>query len=366
MVDPLRPAHPDAADPLDGADRVDAADRLDVVDLDETDPADAIVVTDPLAVRPLDIAVTGGSGFIGSHVVDALVAAGHRVRVVDLRPPHRGDVGHRPVDISDVPGLVAAFDGAQVVFHLAAVSNINDAYDLPVEAVRINVGGTAAVWEAARRAGVYRAVLASTVWVYAGAEGEGPFDEQDAFHLPKAGHVYTSSKIAAELIVHNYAELYGQRFTILRYGIPYGPRMRDELVIPRFLRTALSGQPLTINGDGSQYRNYVYIADLAEAHVRVLSPVAENEVINLEGTEQVSIRRVADTVRELIGEHVRVVHVPGRAGDYAGKEVSAAKAWRLLGWRAGTSFEDGMRHYVSEYLASRVADEVEATMVTGD
>jgi UDP-glucose 4-epimerase len=317
-------------------------------------------------VEPLEIAVTGGSGFIGSHVVDALAAAGHRLRVVDVRPPHRDDVGFRAVDIVDVAGLTDAFAGVDVVFHLAAVSNINDAFDHPVETVQVNVGGTAAVWEAARRAGVGRAILASTVWVYAGAEGDAPLDEQDPFHLPKAGHIYTSSKISAELIVHNYAELYGQRFTILRYGIPYGPRMREALVIPRFLRVALSGQPLTINGDGSQYRNYVYIGDLAEAHVRALSPVAENEVINLEGTEKVSIRQVAETVRELLGDHVRVVHLPNRVGDYAGKEVSAEKAWRLLGWRATTLFEDGMRRYVDDYLTARVAEESDVPLVTGD
>jgi UDP-glucose 4-epimerase len=317
-------------------------------------------------VEPLEIAVTGGSGFIGSHVVDALAAAGHRLRVVDVRPPHRDDVGFRAVDIVDVAGLTDAFAGVDVVFHLAAVSNINDAFDHPVETVQVNVGGTAAVWEAARRAGVGRAILASTVWVYAGAEGDAPLDEQDPFHLPKAGHIYTSSKISAELIVHNYAELYGQRFTILRYGIPYGPRMREALVIPRFLRVALSGQPLTINGDGSQYRNYVYIGDLAEAHVRALSPVAENEVINLEGIEKVSIRQVAETVRELLGDHVRVVHLPNRVGDYAGKEVSAEKAWRLLGWRATTLFEDGMRRYVDDYLTARVAEESDVPLVTGD
>ena len=311
----------------------------------------------------LTIAVTGGAGFIGSHVVDALTAAGHRLRVVDVRPPHRADVAFHPVDITDVDGLTAAFVGADVVFHLAAVSNINDAFDHPVETVRINVAGTTAVWEAARRCEVSRAVLASTVWVYAGADGPAPLDEDEPFHLPKAGHIYTSSKIAAELVVHNYAELYGQRFTILRYGIPYGPRMREELVIPRFLRIALSGEPLTINGDGSQYRNYVYIADLADAHVRALSPAAENEVINLEGTEQVSVRRLADTVRLLIGDHVQVQYVPSRAGDYAGKEVSADKAWRLLRWRARTSFEDGMRRDVDAYLADRNAA---AALVTGD
>ncbi len=169
------------------------------------------------------------------------------------------------------------------MFHLAAVSNVNDAFERPLDCVAINITGTANVWEACRRNGVRRAVLASTVWVYAGARGDGPFDEDTPFHLPSAGHIYTSSKIADELIVHNYAELYNQPFTILRYGIPFGPRMRDALVIPLFVRRALAGETITINGDGSQFRNYVYISDLARAHVLALGPAAENEVFNLEG-----------------------------------------------------------------------------------
>jgi UDP-glucose 4-epimerase len=215
--------------------------------------------------------------------------------------------------------------------------------------VRINVEGTANVWEAARRAGVGRAVLASTVWVYAGASGPGPFDEETPFHLPSAGHIYTSSKIAAELVAHNYLELYGQSFTILRYGIPYGPRMRDELVIPAFIRRALAGDPITINGDGSQYRNYVWIADIADAHVRALDPAAENQLFNLEGLERVSVRRLAETIRDVVGDSVEIVCGPARPGDYGGKDVSAAKAARVLGWTAHTPFATGIRDLIDTY-----------------
>jgi UDP-glucose 4-epimerase len=301
----------------------------------------------------LHVAITGGSGFIGSNVVDALVAAGHRVTVLDVRPPHRDDVAYVPLDITDVDALTVAFDGVDVVFHLAAVSNINDAFEHPLETVAVNVSGTTNVWEAARRCGVARAVLASTVWVYAGAIGPGPFDEEAPFHLPVAGHIYTSSKIAAEMVVHNYHELYGQPFTILRYGIPYGPRMREALVIPQFIRRALEGTPITINGDGSQFRNYVYVADLCEAHLRALAPAAENEVINLEGTEPITVLRLAETIRSIIGDRVVIEHVPARVGDYGGKEVSAAKALRLLGWAASTPFEEGMRRTIECYIEGR-------------
>jgi UDP-glucose 4-epimerase len=297
------------------------------------------------------IAVTGGSGFIGSHVVDRLIGAGHTVIVIDTRPPHRPDVTYRQVDLSDLGGIVGATRDVDVVFHLAAVSNVNDAYKHPVGTIRINVTGTVNVFEAGRRNGVQRTVLASTVWVYAGAHGDAPLDEDAPFHLPSAGHIYTSSKIASELIAHNYNELYDTSFTILRYGIPFGPRMREQLVIPRFVRMALDGDPITVHGDGSQFRNYVYVEDLADAHVLALSDEAENEVFNLEGAEPVTIRRVTEAIRDSLGIPMTVQFGEARPGDYAGKEVSGEKASRVLGWKPVTPFEEGMRRYVDWYFA---------------
>jgi UDP-glucose 4-epimerase len=302
------------------------------------------------------IAITGGSGFIGSHVVDRLIDAGHTLFVLDTRPPHRPDVTYRQVDLSNLGGLVQATRDIDVVFHLAAVSNVNDAYDHPVGTVRINVTGTVNVFEASRRNEISRTVLASTVWVYAGAHGDAPLDEEAPFHLPSAGHIYTSSKIASELIAHNYNELYATPFTILRYGIPFGPRMREQLVIPRFVHMALKGETITVHGDGSQFRNYVYVEDLAEAHVLALSPDAENEVFNLEGAEPITIRRVTEAIRDTLDIEVDVKFGEARPGDYAGKEVSGDKVKQVLGWVPTTKFEDGMRQYVDWYLAEAELD----------
>jgi UDP-glucose 4-epimerase len=301
------------------------------------------------------IAITGGSGFIGSHVVDRLIDAGHTLFVLDTRPPHRPDVTYRHVDLSDLGGLVQATRDCDVVFHLAAVSNVNVAYEHPVGTVRINITGTVNLFEASRRNEVSRTVLASTVWVYAGAHGDAPLDEEAPFHLPSAGHIYTSSKIASELIAHNYNELYETPFTILRYGIPFGPRMREQLVIPRFLHMALNGETITVHGDGSQFRNYVYVEDLAEAHVLALSPDAENEVFNLEGAEPITIRRVTEAIRDTLGIPVPVEFGETRPGDYAGKEVSGDKVKQVLGWVPTTKFEDGMRRYVDWYLSETEA-----------
>ena len=112
--------------------------------------------------------------------------------------------------------------------------------------------------------------------------------------------MYVSTKLAAELLMHSYKEMFGQEFTILRYGIPYGPRMREALVVARFVRAALDGQPITISGTGDQQRNYVYVEDLADAHVRALAPAAANQTLALEGGTPVSVREIADTVRSLV------------------------------------------------------------------
>lgn len=293
--------------------------------------------------------VTGGCGFIGSHVVNRLVAAGHEVSVVDnsLRRASP-DVDYRRSDISDVDALTSAFEGADAVFHLAAVSDVDKAAKDPVGTFDVNVGGTAKVLEAARRAGVSRTLLASTVWVYGATPGEGQIPEEACFDPQAVSHVYTASKLAAEMTVHSYHELYGMEYTILRYGIPYGPGMRDELVVAKFIRQALAGQPLTIAGDGLQYRNYLYVEDLADAHALALRPDAANQVIALEGAEPVSIRHIAESLRELIGS-LSVTYGEKRAGDFAGRAVDAWKAAGLLGWKPETPFTEGLKRCVEWY-----------------
>jgi len=308
------------------------------------------------------VAVTGGSGFIGSHVVDRLHAAGNEVVVIDTRAPHRRDVTYRDADITDLAGLVRATTGCDALFHLAAVSNVNDAHADPVGTFEVNVAGTARACEAARRNQIGRVLLASTVWVYASAPGDGTLTEDSPLLPTGTGHVYTASKIAAELVVSSFGELYGIPYTILRYGIPFGPRMREELVIPRFMASARDGTRITIQGDGLQFRNYLYVEDLADAHVLALGEAGVNQVFNLEGPAPVSIRDIAETARSLVNPQARIEYVAARPGDYAGREISAAKAERLLGWTATTSFDDGVRRYVDWWLD---VDSVDARVSEG-
>ncbi len=299
------------------------------------------------------VIVTGGSGFIGSHVVDACKDAGYDVTVVDYRvSPHRQDVGFENIDLMDLSSVLSATRGAEHIFHLAAVSNVNYAYKYPVYTTALNVLGTANILEAARIHEGTRVYLASTVWVYNGSPNGTSLDENTPFYLNGAGHIYTSTKMASEMICHNYAQLYKVPFTVLRLGIPYGPRMREELLIPIFIKKALNGEPLTIAGKGNQYRNFIYVRDLADAHVKAMSKDAINQTYNLEGPRKVTVLEVAEGIRKNIGDHVKIEFVPERPGDFGGKEISAVKAESDLGWKATVQFEEGLKRTIEWFRSA--------------
>ena len=293
------------------------------------------------------VLVTGGSGFIGSHVVDKLRARGHEPVIYDLRPsPWHTDPAH-PVDtvlgsITDREALERALHSCDAVAHLAAVADVNDVHAEPEDAERVNARGTVAVLEAARRAGVKRIVYASTIWVYSDCEPE-EVDEDTL--LPPPSHLYTSTKLAGELYCKAYQELYGIDYTILRFGIPYGPRAREAAVVPAFVNKALAGEPLTLAGDGSQSRKFVYVEDLADGVALGLEDVASGRVYNLASDETVTIKQIAETIQSLMGD-VEIVHTPARPGDFGGKIVSSQRAERELGWTAATPFAEGVRRYI--------------------
>ena len=291
------------------------------------------------------VLVTGGSGFIGSHVVDKLRGRGHVPVIFDLRrSPWPSAVGVETVvgSITDRGALEGALVGCDAVAHLAAVADVSDVHAEPEGAEQVNARGTAVVLEAARRVGVSRVVYASTIWVYSDCVPEW-VDEETLLAPPS--HLYTSTKLAGELYCKAYQELYGVDYTVLRFGIPYGPRAREAAVIPAFVNKALAGDPLTLAGDGSQSRKFVYVEDLAEGVALGLEPVAVNRVYNLAGDESVTIRQIAETVRELIGD-VQIVYTPARPGDFGGKVVCSERARRELGWTAGTPFAEGVRRYI--------------------
>lgn len=298
--------------------------------------------------KPKKVMVTGGSGFIGSHVVDKLLERGFDTFVLDFVEPHRSDVNHYDVSLLDFDRLQSAMRGISAVFHLGAVADVKDAADYPHYTELVNVRGTINVLEAARLAGVERVIYGSTTWVYSDTAGDRL--DEDAPLSPPA-HIYTATKLASEYYCHAYAKLYRLPTTILRYGIPYGPRGREGAVIPTFVKRALQKQPLVIAGDGLQYRRFVYVEDLAEGNVLGLTPVAAGRTYNLEGNEKITIRRIAEEVQKHLGD-VEIKYVAGRAGDFLGKEISNRRAKEELGWEPKTSFAEGLRRYIMWFLAT--------------
>jgi UDP-glucose 4-epimerase len=296
-------------------------------------------------------------------VVDKLRLRGHEPVIYDLRPSpwHHDDAVETVLgSITDREALERALHSCDAVAHLAAVADVNDVHAEPEDAERINARGTVTVLEAARRAGVKRIVYASTIWVYSDCQEEAV--DEDTL-LPAPSHLYTSTKLAGELYCKAYQELYGIDYTILRFGIPYGPRAREAAVVPSFVGRALRGEPLTLAGDGSQSRRFVYVEDLADGVALGLSPVAINRVYNLASDENVTIKQIAEAIRDELG-NVEIAHAPARPGDFGGKVVCSRRARRELGWAAATPFSEGLHRYISWRLeqessaAEREADSV--------
>ena len=297
------------------------------------------------------VLVTGGSGFIGSHVVDRLLAAGHAPVIFDVRPSEHHTQDQVPFvcgDLADLERLCDAMRGCDAVIHMAAAADVNAVEGAPLDAEERNARGTLNALEAARRGGVERFIYASTIWVYSDTPAEC---HEESLALQPPAHIYSATKLAGELYCRSYGELYGLESTILRFGIPYGPRARPTAVIPAFIGKALAGEPLTVAGDGSQSRRFVYVEDLAAGVVAALDPVAAGRTYNLVGAEDVSIAEIAQAVRAAVGD-VAIERVPGRNGDYAGAPVSGARAAGELGWAPTTSFDEGLRRSVAWHAAT--------------
>ena len=291
----------------------------------------------------MKVLVTGGSGFIGSHVVDQLVEAGHKPVIYDRLPsPFRDDIQTELGELSDLTMLELAMSGCDAVMHLAAAADVNEVAKMPVESEAANARGTLNVLEAARGAGVKRVIYASTIWVYTGESGER-VDEESNLGMPN--HLYTASKLAGEMYCRSYNELYDLEFTVLRFGIPYGPRARPAAVVPAFVGKAMNGQPLTVAGAGDQSRRFVYVEDLASGCVKALDPVAANRTYNLVSDSSVTILEIAELVQELVAP-TGIEYTEQRTADYVGVEVSGVRAEEELGWTAETSFADGVSRYV--------------------
>lgn len=289
----------------------------------------------------LRVLVTGGSGFIGSHVVDKLVANGYNVRVFDKVKPLRDDVEWYKGDLLHESDVLEACKDVEVIYHLAAIADVNVALSSFDLCLMINEKGTMNFLKSAQAEEVERFILASTTWVYGNS-----YDKVDEITpIPLPDHIYTKTKIGQEQLVYSWHKHYGLPYTILRFGIPYGPRMRGNMAISIFTRRALRNEPITVFGDGQQGRCFVYVEDLAEGNVAAMQEAGKNEIFNLAGSQFITMNQIVTGLETILGK-LQVKHEPARPHDFKGTVVSAKKAKELLNWEAKTPFQEGLRKYV--------------------
>ena len=284
----------------------------------------------------MNILVTGGSGFIGSHVVDKLIEDGHMVRVLDIKKPcHREDVEFLEGDITSREHIRKSLLDIDMVYHIAAFSDINLVKANPLLTIKYNIMGTAYLLEECRKQRVNRFIFASSIYVPS-----------------RRGHLYTTAKLASERLCQDYYTLYSLPYTILRYGTAYGPRSRMDDVVSIFVARALRGENLLIYGSGEQKRNFIYVEDLAWGNVAALKLAAENKTYILATERAVSIRQLAEIVRSILGEKPGIEYHPAREDDYQGGIVSSSQAKRQLGWEPKIDIEEGIRKYIEWYQAT--------------
>ena len=239
----------------------------------------------------MKILVTGGSGFLGGHVADALSDDGHDVVVYDVRPSDylRAGQSMKVASVLDMDALDEAMEGCDVVYHLAAVADLSEALDKPMETVETNIVGTTNMLETARRKGINRFVFASTIYVYS-----------------DYGGFYRTTKRACELLIEDYFEQYGLAYTILRFGSLYGPRADNANAIHRMLTQALTEGRIDHAGSGGEVREYIHVIDAARAAAHILAPEFKNENISLTGRERMTTGETLDMIREIMGGKIEV------------------------------------------------------------
>lgn len=298
------------------------------------------------------VLVSGGAGFIGSHSVAALLAAGHSVRVLDnlstgvaeqVPPAATLIVG----ELADPAAVASAVAGCDAVLHLAALVSVPQSLEQPLETVAINTTGTAQILEAARQAGVKRFVLASTCAVYGDLPG---VKDETAPLRPLVP--YSASKLMAEELARCYAASYGMTTVVLRYFNVYGPHQRADSpysgVLARWCAAAREGRTCRVFGDGEQTRDFVSVHDVARANLLALTArdVVPGAVYNVATGEAVSLNTILTTLRTIAGPDVQWEYVPERPGDIRHSQGNS-ESLRGLGWRPEVSLSAGLAELLS-------------------
>jgi UDP-glucose 4-epimerase len=305
--------------------------------------------------------VTGGAGFIGSHLVERLIALGHRVRVLDDLSEGRREnlaavwdqIEFIEGDLRDPETVRRAVCGVEYILHQAALRSVPRSVEDPVTTTAVNVLGTVNLLRAACDAGVRRVVFASSSSVY-GETAELPLRES---HEPRPISPYAVSKLAGEHYCAVFTRLYGVETVSLRYFNVFGPRQdpRSEYaaVIPRFILAALRGEPLEIHGDGLQSRDFTYVENVVEANLRAATqPGIAGEVFNVGCGQRYSVLDVKAHLERILGRSLPARHTPPRKGDVRHTQADMSKAEAALGYRPRVSFAEGLRRTV-EFFAAR-------------
>ena len=307
------------------------------------------------------ILVTGGAGFIGSHLAERLLRDGHQVAIADCldtfyspdlkranlaEVARRGDFSFHESDVCDVEAAVAVVrrEAPDAIVHLAARVGVRPSIEQPLLYERVNVQGTIAMLEAARLAGVGKFILASSSSVY-GSANRVPFSEADTVNLPVSP--YAATKLAAEKMCIVYSQLYGINITCLRFFTVYGPRQRPDLAIRKFAGLIESGQPVPFYGDGNTSRDYTYIDDIVAGIAAAIAYRDEPfSVFNLGNSTPVTLAAMVRTIEEALGKKAVLDRLPAQMGDMAMTYADIGRARQCLGYSPETPFAEGVARFV--------------------
>jgi UDP-glucose 4-epimerase len=303
--------------------------------------------------------ITGGAGFIGSHIARRLVARGDRVRVLDdlstgARENLEGvDVDLRIGSILDADALADAISGCRFVYHLAAQVSVPASMDDPARTHEVNTTGTMRVFEAARAAGVERCVLSATCAVY----GDEPtLPKRETTPLAPASP-YAASKLAGEIYAETWSRSLGLEVVALRYFNVFGPRQSPDggyaAAIPVFITRLVAGRPVTIFGDGGATRDFVYVENVVDANLRAaVAPGVAGRVFNIGTGVQTSVLDLYQTIRAAAGSTAEPAFGPERAGDIRHSVADISLARDVLGWTPQVGIREGLERTVASYRST--------------
>ena len=299
----------------------------------------------------MNIIVTGGAGFLGTHLCRALSSAGHSLRVIDLK--ENPEFETIIADVRDGEKMKESITDAQVVFHLASLIEAGESVKKPDKYIDYNINGTLSVLEAMRLNGVKAFIFSSSAAIY-GEPLQVPIKEDDRT-IPI--NPYGMTKLAMEGLLRSYVEAHGFTGVALRYFNLYGPEEHHQPethAIPRFMEQIYKGEEVTVWGDGSHQRDYIYIEDIVDAHLKALDLIQQQpdkyHYMNLSTEKPNSVIEVVKTIERVMNKKANVKHHPSRPGDPLKLYADASKARDILGWQAEYNLESGLKETINYFI----------------